>query len=153
MITHIFKQSLESGDIPKDWLTANITAIFKKGPKDNPANYRPVSLTSVTCKIMEHIIFRHIMDHLEKYNILSHFQHGFRTKHSCESQLIITIEDLTRNLDNSYQTDLQILDFQKAFDTVPHQRLLHKLDHYAALPRQKEVTHICSKSIFCINIP
>jgi len=70
------------------------------------------------------------MNHLEKYNILSHFQHGFRSKHSCESQLIITIEDLARNLDNGLQTDLQILDFQKAFDTVPHQRLLGKLDHY-----------------------
>ena len=79
---------------------------------------------------MEHILFRHIMSHLEKYNILSDFQHGFRSNHSCESQLIITIEDLARNLDNSLQTDLQILDFQKAFDTVPHQRLLKKLDHY-----------------------
>ena len=130
IIRYIFNQSLETGDIPTDWLTANISAIFKKGPKDNPANYRPVSLTSVTCKLMEHILFHHIMCHLEKYSILSHFQHGFRSKHSCESQLIITIEDLARNLDHSFQTDLQILDFQKAFDTVPHQRLLCKLDHY-----------------------
>jgi hypothetical protein len=70
------------------------------------------------------------MSHLEKYDILSHFQHGFRSKQSCESQLIITVEDLARNLNNGLQTDLQILDFQKAFDTVPHRRLLSKLDHY-----------------------
>ena len=103
---------------------------LQKGTQNNPANYRPVSLTSVTCKLMEHILFHHIMCHLEKFNILCHFQHGFRSKHSCESQLIITIKDLARNLDHSLQTDLQILDFQKAFDTVPHQRLLCKLDHY-----------------------
>ena len=130
IIRYIFAQSLETGNVPGDWLTANITAVYKKGPKNNPANYRPVSLTSVTCKFMEHILFHHIMCHLKTFNILSSFQHGFRSKHSCESQLIITIEDLARNLDHSLQTDLQILDFQKAFDTVPHQRLLCKLDHY-----------------------
>ena len=79
---------------------------------------------------MEHLLFRHIMTHLENHNILSHFQHGFRSQHSCESQLIITVEDLARNLDYGLQTDTLILDFQKAFDTVPHQRLIQKLDHY-----------------------
>ena len=130
IITHIFQQSLDTGDIPPDWLTANITAIFKKGDKSIPANYRPVSLTSVTCKLFEHVLFRHIMSHLEKHNVLSSFQHGFRAQHSCESQLIITVEDLSRNLDNKLQTDVLILDFQKAFDTVPHQRLIQKLDFY-----------------------
>ena len=130
VIVKIFSQSLNSGELPDDWLTANITAIFKKGKKCDPANYRPVSLTSVTCKLMEHILFRHIMDHLEKYNILSSFQHGFRSNHSCESQLLITVEDLARNLDRGLQTDVLILDFQKAFDTVPHQRLIRKLDFY-----------------------
>ena len=130
VITEIFSQSLEKGSLPEDWLTASITAIFKKGNKCDPTNYRPVSLTSVTCKLMEHLLFRHIMTHLENHNILSHFQHGFRSQHSCESQLIITVEDLARNLDYGLQTDTLILDFQKAFDTVPHQRLIQKLDHY-----------------------
>ena len=130
VIVKIFSQSLNSGELPDDWLTANITAIFKKGKKCDPANYRPVSLTSVTCKLMEHILFRHIMDHLEKYDILSSFQHGFRSNHSCESQLLITVEDLARNLDRGLQTDVLILDFQKAFDMVPHQRLIRKLDFY-----------------------
>jgi hypothetical protein len=88
IVSHIFQQSLDSGEIPDDWLTANITAIFKKGDKSLPANYRPVSLTSVTCKLFEHILFRHIMLHLNKFNVLSNFQHGFRSQHSCESQLI-----------------------------------------------------------------
>jgi hypothetical protein len=130
VIFHIFSQSLSTGELPDDWLTANITAIYKKGEKCKPANYRPVSITSVTCKLIEHIIFRHIMSHLEKHHILSEFQHGFRSGHSCESQLLITIEDLARNLDNNRQTDVQILDFQKAFEVVPHQRLLQKLFFY-----------------------
>ena len=79
---------------------------------------------------MEHILFHHTMCHLERFNILSHFQHGFRSKDSCESQLISTIEEISQNLDHSLQIDLQILYFQKAFDAVPHQRLLCKLDHY-----------------------
>ena len=70
------------------------------------------------------------MSHLEQFNVLSTFQHGFRSQHSCESQLIITIEDLARNIDNKIQTDVLILDFQKAFDTVPHQRLLQRIDFY-----------------------
>ena len=130
VVTKLFAQSLESGQLPSDWLTGNITALFKKGKKSDPANYRGVSLTSVTCKLLEHVIFRHIMNHLEQYQILSPFQHGFRSNHSCDSQLLITVEDLARNLDHGLQTDVLILDFQKAFDKVPHQRLLQKLNFY-----------------------
>ena len=127
VICHIFSQSLSTGDLPDDWLTANITAIYKKGKKCKPGNNRPVSLTSVTCKLIEHVIFWHIMSHIEEHHILSHFQHGFRSGHSCKSQLLITIEDLVQNLHNNMQTDLQILDLQKAFDFVP-QEIVAKTD-------------------------
>ena len=70
------------------------------------------------------------MQHLEKYNILVDYQHGFRQKRSCESQLVTTIEDISRHLDNKEQVDMLILDFSKAFDVVPHIRLLQKLEHY-----------------------
>ena len=126
----IFDRSLELQEVPHDWRTANITALYKKGDKSQPVNYRPVSLTSVPCKVMEHILFKHIMEHLEANNILADFQHGFREKRSCETQLIITVEEISRYLDNRQQVDLLILDFSKAFDTVPHHRLLQKLDHY-----------------------
>ena len=126
----IFTKSLEDQSVPQDWLVANAIALFKKGDKSHPVNYCPVSLTSNPCKIMEHIIFKHIMNHLDKHNILVNFQHGFRRKTSCESQLVITAEDITRNLDNNQQVDMLILDFSKAFDTVPHQRLLKKLASY-----------------------
>jgi hypothetical protein len=69
------------------------------------------------------------MEHLETHNILADFQHGFREKRSCETQLIITVKEISRYLDNKQQVDMLILDFSKAFDTVPHTRLLRKLDH------------------------
>ena len=79
---------------------------------------------------MEHIICKHILIHLEKHNILTDLQHGFRSGHSCESQLIITLNDLLESFDNKDQVDMVILDFSKAFDTVPHQKLLHKIRNY-----------------------
>ena len=104
--------------------------VLKKGSKKEASNYRPVSLTSVPCKILEHIIFHHIMGHLNAHHILVNYQHGFRRGHSCESQLITIVEHLARNLDHGKQTDVLLLDFSKAFDTVPHKCLLKKLDHY-----------------------
>ena len=71
---------------------------------------------------MEYIIFSHIMSHLKEFKILSDIQHGFLKSHSCETQLLITLEDLARNLNNGKQSDIILLDFAKAssFDTVPH---------------------------------
>ena len=126
----IFQQSLDSGQVPEDWKMANIAAVFKKGDRSIASNYRPVSLTCVSCKVLEHIVFRSIMDHVDLHKILVHFQHGFRNKHSCETQLVNTIEDLARCLNDREQLDLLVLDFSKAFDTVAHQRLLGKLKYY-----------------------
>ena len=107
-----------------------VAPIFKKGSRHLAENYRPVSLTSVPCKIMEHIICSHIRGHLDKHNILSKFQHGFRKGHSCESQLLITLNELMYWRDCGVQCDIAVLDFAKAFDTVPHESLLGKLEHY-----------------------
>ena len=126
----IFEQSLSTSSVPKDWLTANITAIYKKGDRSSPANYRPISLTSVCCKVMEHIIYHSIMEHLQHNNILTENQHGFRRGFSCQTQLISVIEDVLHAMDNRDQVDLILLDFAKAFDKVPHQRLLSKLLYY-----------------------
>ena len=83
--------------------------------KSDPANYRPISL----CKVMEHIIVSNIWKHLHKHDIILHFQHGFQSGLSCESQLIETVHDWMTALDNKTQIDA-ILDFAKAFDKVPH---------------------------------
>lgn len=124
----IFQLSLDKGKVPSDWKHARITAIYKKGKRDLASNYRPVSLTSVTCKILEHIIFHSIINHYEKHNILVDHQHGFRKSRSCETQLINTIEAIATSLEKQKQVDLLVLDFSKAFDSVPHKRLLLKLE-------------------------
>ena len=79
---------------------------------------------------MEHIVFHSIMQHVQHYSILSEFQHGFRPEYSCQTRLISFIENIQRTMDQQKQVDLIVLDFSKAFDTVPHQRLLTKLAHY-----------------------
>ena len=130
VLTAIFTQSLQTGQIPSKWSTANVSPVFKKGQTCLPGNYRPISLTCVPCKLMEHIICHHIRDHLDKHGILSPFQHGFRAKYSCETQLVTTLHDLLRTRDLGVQLDVAILDFSKAFDKVPHRRLLNKLQLY-----------------------
>ncbi|CAH1242184.1 Hypp6492 [Branchiostoma lanceolatum] len=120
----IFSQSISTGDVPEDWRTANIAPIFKKGDRTMPSNYRPVSLTSVCGKVLEHIVHSHMMRHLDTHGVLSPAQHGFRKGLSCESQLVLTLQDLANNLDHNKQVDVAVLDFSKAFDTVPHERLL-----------------------------
>ena len=107
-----------------------MSRIFKKGDRHTASNYRPVSLTCVCCKLIEHIVYCQILNHLEQHNILTSLQHGFRSGHSCETQLITTTNDIMKAYDKKEQTDLVILDFSKAFDTVPNRKLLHKLDHY-----------------------
>ena len=126
----IFQKSLDTGKLPLSWSQANIAPIFKKGDRSLAENYRPISLTSICCKILEHIIFTNIMNHFDCYSVLTDRQHGFRSKHSTESQLIITTQDLAQSLNKKLQVDMIILDFSKAFDTVPHNRLLNKLDRY-----------------------
>ena len=127
----IFEQSLAMGSFWSDWCKAHNAPIFKKGNVNLAENYRPVSPTSVSCMIMEHIICSHIHKHLDRHSILSKFQHGFRCKHSCEAQLLITTHDLASLRDKGTQVDMAILDFSKAFDTIPHNKLLHKLKKYS----------------------
>ena len=129
-LTLIFQASLDQGKVPDDWKTAKVTPIFKKGDKSKPSNYRPVSLTSITCKLLEHILYSNLMQFFDRHDIISPYQHGFRKKRSCETQLIMTINDLASGLDNSQQVDAILLDFSKAFDKVPHRRLELKLRHY-----------------------
>ena len=127
MMSHLFQQSLIDGRIPKDWKGANVCPVYKKGVKSLPVNYRPVSLTCICCKLLEHIVSSNLMGHFEANNILSPRQHAFRKSHSCETQLVSVIEDWASSLDSKKQVDVFILDFEKAFDTVPHELLKTKL--------------------------
>jgi hypothetical protein len=88
---------LETGKVPSDWNHANVTPVLKKGDKHNPGNYRPISITCIACKLLEHIFASNMMQHLETNNILYELQHGFRAKRSCESQIISLIHELSQN--------------------------------------------------------
>ncbi|XP_072048705.1 uncharacterized protein [Amphiura filiformis] len=128
-LTLLFEASLHQGKIPLQWKSADVSPIFKKGDKHKPENYRPISLTSIICKLMEHILHSQIIHHLDEHGILTSKQFGFRKRHSCESQLLLTIQDLAEGLRDKEQVDAILLDFSKAFDRDPHERLLLKLHH------------------------
>ena len=124
----IFNKSLNENVVPVDWRQANIKPLFKKGKRTDPSNYRPISLTSICCKMMESIIKRHIVDYLEANTILYDSQHGFRQGRSCLSNLLEYLEFLTAQVDNKSDVDVIYLDFAKAFDKVPHNKLLSKIN-------------------------
>jgi hypothetical protein len=132
ILTLIFQISLESGVVPSAWKTAVVALVYKKGPRYNPENYRPISLTCMCWKLLELIVVSNAMSYADKYNILFPFQHGFRKFRSCKTQLIEFIDDMTRNLDDGKQTNFLIMDFSKgnAFVKVSHNHLTHKLKHY-----------------------
>ncbi len=80
--------------------------------------------------MLEHILVKHIMNHLEYHNILTDCQHGFRSRHLCEIQLLMFIHELARDIQDGAQMDIVLMDFAKDFDKVPHKRLLIELSHY-----------------------
>ena len=104
--------------------------IYKKGPRNDPGNYQPISSTSICCKTLKHIIYSFIFPHLDRYNVLCNNQHGFRSKRSCETQLLGVVNNFAEALNSGNQIDALFLDFSKAFDKVPHERLCLKLSHY-----------------------
>ncbi len=134
-LTHIFETSIETGLVPSSWREANISAIHKKGDKKLPGNYRPVSLTSVVCKIMEKVIRTWILDHMTSNHLISNQQYGFLPKRSTTTQLLTAVDQWLEIIDSGGEVDVIYFDFAKAFDTVPHKRLLQKIKHFGISPR------------------
>ena len=125
--TILFRQSLSEGKIPEDWRKAKVCPIFKKGSRLSANNYRPVSLTSVVCKIMEKLVRENIIKHLEMNKLINDNQHGFMHGRSCATQLLDVMDKWTKIIDEGGSVDVIYMDFQKAFDSVPYKRLISKV--------------------------
>lgn len=127
ILSRIFEQSLESCTLPDDWKVGKVVPLHKSGNTHCPNNYRPISLTSIPCKLMEHVIYCHIVSFLETNSFFSIHQHGFRKNYSCETQLLAFTNDLFSAMDCLITVDCIFIDFSRAFDTVSHTLLLYKL--------------------------
>ena len=131
----IISQSYAEGLLPDDWKRANVHPVYKKGARSNPSNYRTISLVSICSKVMEHVVCSQIHRHLNRHKALVSDQHGFRKSHSTEGLLTSVVNDWAYTLDNNQEVDALFLDFAKAFDTVPHRRLIVKLKAYGIVGR------------------
>ena len=131
----IFCQSFASGKVPDAWRLAQISPIFKKGSRSSPGNYRPISLTSVPCKLMERIVRDVMLEHLYSNNIIASEQHGFVMKKSVVTNLLETVDRISDGIDNGFHVLVVFLDFAKAFDRVCHSSLRIKLISCGFCPR------------------
>ncbi len=126
-LARLLYTTINNGTLPGDWRRATVIPIHKGGDRSLVSNYRLVSLTSVVCKQMEHVIASYLRRVWDKNDWLYESQHGFRQGYSCESQVITVCQDIADSLDNGDKIDAIIVDFSKAFDLVPHGRLLKKI--------------------------
>ncbi|KAL5266962.1 hypothetical protein ACHWQZ_G004116 [Mnemiopsis leidyi] len=136
-VTQLFVKCSETGTLPEVWKSASVVALFKKGTKSDPLNYRPVSLTCILCKVYEKLVREHLLDFLE--GRISKHQHGFVKGKSCLSNLLETFDNILNLLDEGVPVDLLFFDFSKAFDTVPHFRLLSKLEGFGIKGKVLEI--------------
>ena len=127
-LSQLFNKSIISATLPSDWISANIVPIHKRKDKHLPENYCPISLTSIVVKVLERIIHRQLVSALESHQLLNSSQYGFRAKHSTVTLLSEAIDDWSSSLECRGTVHCLLLDFAKAFDSVPHERLLLKLN-------------------------
>ena len=126
----IFNLSISSGIYPSKLKIAKVIPIFKKGDTKAINNYRPISILSTLNKIFEKILYARLIDYIGKHNILYKYQFGFRKQHSTEHALIEIVDQIKLSIDKSELTCGIFIDLSKAFDTVNHDILLGKLEHY-----------------------
>jgi Reverse transcriptase (RNA-dependent DNA polymerase) len=122
-LAKVMRSSLQEGAVLEDWRTANVMPIFKKGKRSDPGNYRPVSLTSVVCRLMESLVKDQIVSHLERNGLIRATQHSFMRGKLCTTNLLAFLEKITTAVDEVGTADV----VYKDFGTVPHKRLKKKL--------------------------
>lgn len=126
-LTFLFSAIIESGVVPNAWKIATVTPIFKKGASSKVSNYRPISLTSTSCKLFESVLKLHLLNFLNFNKIITPAQHGFLQGHSTCTNLLEAVSDLSMGLDKSLSTLILYVDFAKAFDCVSVPKLMYKL--------------------------
>ena len=129
-LTFICNLSLTSGVFPDKMKIAKVIPLFKSGDKNVYKNYRPVSLLPQFSKVLEKVFSKRLNSFLEKYELLSNSQYGFRNIRSTSQALLHLIEKLTKSMDNKTITVGVFIDLKKAFDTIDHSLLLNKLEYY-----------------------
>lgn len=133
-LSYIFNQSLMYSEIPQRWKHCFVTPILKKEPASNPENYRPVSITSVFCRLFEKVLKEHMLIHIHANGIFPPNQHGFSSGRSVQTNLLECLDDWTEAADRKHRCDVVYFDFAKAFDRVSHQKLVVKLEKYKFHP-------------------
>lgn len=127
LLSRIFSYFFSTGSIPSVWKHALVSPIYKTGSRKIPSNYRPISLTCTASKLMECVIRQKMWEFWDQHSLIKSSQFGFRNSSACSHQLLKFFEDVTSSVDRSQWVDAIYLDFEKAFNTVPHQRLLSRL--------------------------
>ena len=126
----LFTDSLLAGVLPAAWKQAHVIPNYKSGDRHSPASYGPISLTSLPCEILERLIKKAILDHLQRNDLISDMQHGFLPGRSCSTNLLLFVDSLTQARNDGLISDAIFCDIAKAFNKVPHKPLLHKLEAY-----------------------
>ena len=129
-LKQLFQASLDSGTLPLEWKTALVNPVHKKGSKNDALNYRPISLTSAICRLLEIIIKTKILNHLYQNNLVSDKQHGFLPGRSITTQLLISLNTVLKKFDAKKDVHVLYTDFSKAFDKVCHRKLLEVLSSF-----------------------